>query len=89
MLLLLFVLACFAGLQTATAVDLHSHEHAGPHQHCCSVCHAGHLPALQTAGGCPLAPPTALEWRGCGADTLIAAYDLADFHPSRAPPSLV
>ena len=87
--LLLFVLVCFAGIETATAVDLHPHEHAGPHRHCCAVCHAGHLPALQTAAGCPVTPPTKLEWRGAAPDTLPGGDGLADFHPSRAPPALV
>ena len=89
LVLLFFVLLCFAGLQTATAIDLHPHQHAGPHQHCCGICHAGHLPALQAAAACPLAPPTALESRGAAPEAASLGDSLADFHLSRAPPALV
>jgi hypothetical protein len=84
--LVLLLLACFAGLQTASAITVHSHDHANG-DHCCAVCHAAHLPALQAPIALNAAPITLSEWR-CWREQAVRAGDRSPaLDLSRGPPA--
>jgi hypothetical protein len=83
---ILFVLLCFAGLQTATVVVNHPHEHTGPHSHCCPICHASHVPAMQAVAGIAVSAPGAVQWHTGAQDVRVASANPIALHSSRAPP---
>jgi hypothetical protein len=83
--LALFLLVCFAGLQTASVA--HWDDDAGcSHDHCCPVCHAGHLPVLVVAIGVVLAPPAVLNCPRTRDVAGITVSHAAVLRPPRAPP---
>ena len=88
-LLTWLLLVAFVAIQSAAAMDIHDHQHAGSHTRCCAACHAGYLPALQTEGTVQVAPPSATEWQAASAD--VSLIDLHLFSPdsSRAPPAII
>ena len=85
-LLFALVLFSFVGLQTASVVVDHHHEHSGSDTHCCPACHAGHLPVLQTAPEVHIAPLAIVEWHGPQALQLLQSASLPALSFSRAPP---
>src|ERR1700694_2436919 len=62
-LLVLLVLASFAAVQTASALEIHPDHHGGPNDHCCAGCHAGHFPVLPSVGTLQLAGLAVTAWR--------------------------
>ena len=84
--LVALVLISFVGLQTASVVVDHHHEHSGSDTHCCPVCHAGHLPVLQTAPEVHIAPLAIVEWHGPQTPQLLQSACLPALNSSRAPP---
>jgi len=84
--LVLVLLACFAGLQTAAAITTHSHDH-GDGGHCCVICHVGHLPALEGAGAPDTAPAAIAEWRCWREEPVLAGDQSPVLNFSRAPPA--
>jgi hypothetical protein len=87
MLLVLMVLANFAVLQTASAVETHAHHHGGPNDHCCPGCHGGHFPLLQPAGSIQVAALTVAGWRKA-LDTAPRAFGGSrTLNSCRAPPA--
>jgi hypothetical protein len=84
--LVLILLACFGGLQTVSAVTVHSHNH-GNGDHCCAICHAGHLPAAQAPVALNAAPSVVTEWRSWHEEAVVPGdrSPILDF--SRAPPA--
>ncbi len=84
--LVLLLLVCFAGLQTASAVTVHSHDH-GTAWHSCVICHAGHMPALQSAVAPNATPAAITEWRLRHENTPAATDPLPSLNFSRAPPA--
>src|SRR5579864_1245674 len=84
------VLLLAAGTLSSQAASLEvAHSHRGVPSHCCSVCHAGHLPLVETVRACGVLPPARLDWfvspnkSGSERDPLVVlGY-------SRAPPSFV
>src|SRR5947209_20103864 len=85
--LVTLVLVCFAGLQTASLVVDHPHEHGGPHSHCCPICHASHVPGMQAVAGVQLAAPAGVNRHSLREDIRIATVLLRSFNSSRAPRS--
>jgi hypothetical protein len=86
--LLVLLLGSFVGLQTASAISIHPHEHAGAHSHCCVACHAGHLPATQATSAIRIALPTCTEWH-VHTEHLVRAPQAEGVASScRAPPRL-
>ena len=83
----LLILCAVVGVQSAAAMDVHDHHHAGSHTRCCVACHAGYLPALHDGGHVQVAPPSATEWRPAARDESVD--DLRPNSPdsSRAPPA--
>ena len=86
-LLVLLVLANFAALQTASAIETHAHHHGGPNDHCCPGCHGGHFPILQTAGSIQVSALTASGWRQALDAAPHISGDSRAFNSSRAPPA--
>jgi len=84
--LVLLLLACFAGLQTAAAITVHSHDH-GNSGHCCVICHVGHLPALGAAIAPDTAPATIAEWRSWREEAVVPGDRSPVLNFSRAPPA--
>lgn len=84
--LLLLLLASFIGIQTASAVTIHPHEHEGPHSHCCVACHAGHLPATQAAAPLGVILPSRTEWRAQAEDYRNPGQAQSVVRSCRAPP---
>lgn len=85
----IFLLLCFAGLQTATTIVDHAHEHGGPHSHCCPICHAGHVPAMQPTATVRIVAPETIQWSPCAERILLAAGTDVFLNSSRAPPPSV
>ena len=84
--LVLLLLVCFAGLQTAAAITVHSHDH-GNTSDCCAICHVGHLPAFEAAIA-PDATPTAIvEWRSWREEPVLPGDRSPVLNFSRAPPA--
>ena len=86
-LLVLLVLVCFAGLQTASAVTANLHDHGAGHSHCCVSCHAGHAPLLGAGVALNPAPPTVTEWRCWREEAVVAGAPAPALSRSRAPPA--
>ncbi len=84
-LLALFLLVCFAGLQTASVAHWDNDDGCS-HGHCCPVCHAGHLPVLQAALSPQVAPPAVLNCPRIQDHAGTATSHLAVLRPPRAPP---
>ena len=84
--LVLVLLACFAGLQTAAAITAHSHDHPDT-GHCCVMCHAGHLPALEAAIAPDATPAAVVEWRSWREQPALAGDQALVLNFSRAPPA--
>jgi hypothetical protein len=84
--MVLLLLACFAGLQTASAITVHSHDH-GDTGHCCVICHAGHLPALEGDVAPDAAPAAVAEWRVWREEAARAGDPAPVLNSSRAPPA--
>ena len=58
-IVLILLLIGMAFAQAATLNESHSSNHA---DHCCPVCHAGHISVLQVVDGFAFVPPTLLCW---------------------------
>ena len=86
---IVFVLLCFAGLQTASVVVEHAHEHGGPHSHCCPICHASHVPAMQAVAGVRVAAPAGVRWQPSPERVRVRTVRRVSLNSSRAPPQLV
>ena len=85
--LILLLLACFAGLQTASAITEQVHHHDGPsHSDCCGVCHAGHLSVTQAVAGQNLVLPDIRCWQEAQDAPPAPGEFVASLHLSRAPP---
>lgn len=84
--LILLLLVCFAGVQTAAAITVHSHDH-GNSGHCCVICHVGHLPALEGRTAPDTAPSTVAEWRRWREEPILAGDPSPVLNFSRAPPA--
>lgn len=84
--LVLLLLACFAGVQTAAAITVHSHDH-GNGDHCCVICHAAHLPALEAAIAPDTTPATITEWRCWREEPVLPGDQSPVLNFSRAPPA--
>jgi hypothetical protein len=84
--LILLLLVCFAGLQTAAAISVHSHEH-GSTGDCCAICHVGHLPALEAGIASDAAPAAIVEWRSWREEPVLPGGQSPVLNFSRAPPA--
>jgi hypothetical protein len=84
--LVLLLLVCFAGLQTASAITAHSHDH-GNGRHCCVICHAGHVPTLGATVAPDPAPPSVTEWRSWREEVIVPGDPSPALNRSRAPPA--
>jgi hypothetical protein len=84
--LVALLLICFGGLQTASAITVHSHHHEGG-GHSCAVCHAAHLPAAQALHAVELTAPVVTEWRHSREEALAPAGQSPVLNFSRAPPA--
>jgi len=84
--LVLLLLVCFAGLQTAAAITVHSHDH-GSTGDCCAICHVGHLPALEAAIAPDAAPVAIVEWRSWREQPALPGDQSPVLNFSRAPPA--
>jgi hypothetical protein len=82
----ILLLVSFASVQTVLALDLHHHDGSDPDSHSCLVCHAVHLPALQS-NHVELAAPVGQEWRVSNALWISPKSHADVFHSSRAPPA--
>jgi len=86
--LILLLLVCFAGLQTAAAITVHSHDHGnGSTDDCCAICHVGHLPAIEAALAPEAAPVAIVEWRSWREQPALAGDQGLVLNFSRAPPA--
>src|SRR5271169_6364403 len=86
--LILLLLVCFAGLQTAAAITVHSHDHGnGSTDDCCAICHVGHLPALRAAIAPDATPTAIIEWRSWREQAALPGDQSPILNFSRAPPA--
>ena len=83
--LVLLLLAWFAGIQTASAITVHSHEHDAGHG--CVICHVGHVPALEAAIAPDAAPAAIVEWRSWREEPALPGDQSRVLNFSRAPPA--
>src|SRR4051794_34209559 len=86
---LVLLLACFVGLQTASAVEIHPHQHGGLHSHCCVACHAGHFPATQAVLRILVSPAQCTGWHSQSEHRHMTGDGVGIFRCSRAPPTSV
>jgi len=86
-LLVLLVLVSFAGVQTASAMEIHPDHHGGPDDHCCAGGHAGHFPALHTVTSIQLAALALAVWHTPAEASPYTSGDGRTFNSSRAPPA--
>ena len=84
--LVLLLLVCFAGLQTAAAITVHSHDHPD-NGHCCVICHVAHLPALEAAIAPDATPAAIVEWRSWREAPVLPGGQSHALNFSRAPPA--
>src|SRR5216684_6703455 len=85
--LIVVLLACFAALEAASAVENYSHRHGGSHTHCCPACHPGHLAVALVVAHLKVAPPAVTEHTPWHEDDRVSAETLATSSLSRAPPA--
>jgi hypothetical protein len=84
-LLVLLVLVSFAGVQTASAMEIHP-DHHGADDRCCAGGHAGHFPALHTVSTIQLAALAMTVWHTPVDVSPYTSGDGHTFNSSRAPP---
>ena len=77
--LILLVLVSFAAVQTASAIEVHAHQHGGPNDHCCAGCHAGHFPVLHTVSTVQLSPQMELSGKKLKYFSTIRCPEVQDF----------
>jgi hypothetical protein len=85
--LVLLVLVSFAGVQTASVMEIHPDHHGGPDDHCCAGGHAGHFPALHTVTSLQLASLAMAAWHSPVEANPYTSGDGRTFNSSRAPPA--
>jgi len=85
-LLVLLVLVSFAGVQTATAMEIHPDHHGGPDDRCCAGGHAGHFPVLPTVATIQLGTLALTAWHTAIEVAPYTSDDGRTFNSSRAPP---
>src|SRR5262249_51110594 len=89
-LVVVLLLACFVGLQTASAVTFHEDDHgSGSHHHCCPTCHAGHSPVLHQSRPVNLFTAIVADWKNRTEPASIVASARPRRRESRAPPILL
>ena len=86
-LLVLLVLASFAAVQSASAMEIHADHHGGPDDHCCAGGHAGHFPALHTVSTVQVAALALAAWHAPAEVDPYTSDDGRTFNSSRAPPA--
>jgi len=80
------LLACFTGIQTASAITEQVHDHGPSHTDCCRICHAGHGSAIQAALVFRLAAPLVTAWQTVVEPSSEIPESQVQFDSSRAPP---
>ncbi len=83
--LVLLLLAWFVGIQTASAITVHSHDHDAGHG--CVICHVAHLPALEAAIAPDATPAAIIEWRTWREEPVLPGDQALVLNFSRAPPA--
>jgi hypothetical protein len=86
--LVLVLLIAYGTLSSQGAWVTHSHTHRGGPEHCCGVCHAGHLPLVEPAGSFSVLPPARTDWFQFPEERRRQQDALVVLRQSRAPPSL-
>ncbi len=82
--IILLVLCATMSLQGAS---LTTHNHSQASDHCCGVCHAGHLVMLATVAIVPSGAPTNAEWFTPASSSAETLEPLIAAGLSRAPPA--
>jgi hypothetical protein len=86
-LVLVLLIACGTLCsQEASVTPGHTHR-SGP-EHCCGVCHAGHLPLIEPASSFSVLPPARGDWFQSSEKRHRQQDALIVFGQSRAPPFL-
>src|SRR5436305_2566600 len=80
------LLLCFTGLQSASVVLDHAHEHGNAHSSC-PICHATHVPALHAIATVQVPAPGSVSWRRSREDVPVASTLSPSLNSSRAPPA--
>lgn len=87
-LIVALLLACFVGLQTASAVTFHDDDHgAGSHHHCCPTCQAGHSPVLHEDRPITFYTAEVASWKNRSEPAFIVPFARPRRRASRAPPT--
>ena len=83
---MLLVLVTFAGVQSASAMEITPDHHDGPDDRCCAGGHAGHFPTLPTVSTTQLTTLPVVAWHTTIEVAPYTSDDGRTFNSSRAPP---
>jgi hypothetical protein len=86
-LALMLLIVC-GTLSSQAAWAAPAHDHPGSPEHCCAMCHAGHLPLLEAVQVVQLLPPAHADWFYFSDTCQLERDGLSVHELSRAPPSL-
>jgi hypothetical protein len=87
--LLLMVLISYGILSSQVVWLTPEHAHAGGPEHCCGICHAGHLPLVEPVAAIRILVPSRIDWFRSSEECPGQLDALVVLSHSRAPPSLV
>jgi hypothetical protein len=83
--LVICVAFAFLGIQLASAT--HAHDNGYENDHACAICHAGHIPVIQTVAQIGVARPDLTGWSVPGEEFPAFRCHLPASQLSRAPPA--
>jgi len=85
--LVLVLLIAYGVVSSQAAWLTPEHSHRGEPEHCCGICHAGHLQLVEPAAVIQVLAPARIEWLQSFEESLHQPGALVIASRSRAPPS--
>ena len=85
----LVLLIAYGTVSSQAAWLTPEHSHPGEPEHCCGICHAGHLQLVEAAAVIQVLEPARVEWLQSFEESQHEPDALVVSGQSRAPPSQV
>ena len=87
--LVLVLLIAYGTVSSQAAWLTPEHSHRGEPEHCCGICHAGHLQLVEPAAVIQVLVSARIEWVQSLEESQHQPDTLVELSQSRAPPSQV
>ena len=87
--LVLVLLIAYGTISSQAAWLTPEHSHRGEPEHCCGICHAGHLQLVEPAAVIQVLAPARIDWLQSFEESQHQPDALVVLSQSRAPPSQI